>query len=805
VFSLVDAVLLKPFPYVESDRLVLLWGSKRENVTRGLSGPNLADLRHQAHTLQDVDAFLGGMRAVIESESAEPVNGACVGARAFAILGVRPMLGRPFVSADQRPGAPAVVVISHSLWQVHFGSSAEVLGETIRLNDNQYEVVGVMPAGFFFPDTDSRFWIPVPCGLKGFNERAVPLVHGVARIRSGISVTDAQKDIDDVTRRLALAYPDANSRLTIGVFPFRNVVVRRFEDALLLLCAAVGIVVLIACANVAHLQVARGIERQGELAVRAACGASRHDIARQLLTENCALSGLAAAVGLSLAFAWIPLVKALALWDIPRLNAATVDLRVLSITALTSLIAAFVSGAWPAWAGSLVHPEGIVKSMAATSAASVRGFARTALATSEIAAAMVLLVVAGLVVRSFVELSTSNWGFDPDNLLLLSIKVPPDLKGDVELVTDWTETVVHQLNASPQVVRASASTSVPIRWTSWKSTPLAIEGRVVTDNWSPATWVVSPGYFSALGIPVLDGREFGANDGRGAPPHVLVSHALAQKLWPGESAVGRHLELLELKTENGQPLPEFLARFNRGDRSAYYDPRFLQPVENKSWQVIGVVADVRMFGLELSPTPALYLDHRQNPRSRIWQPLMSTVEMKFVVRSRGAAMAVADHAKSVILSVNHRASIAEVVWMADLVGESIGGRGSRKLTVLICGAFAALALAFSMVGIYGLVTYTVTQRVREIGIRRALGANGASVLLVVGRETARVLMIGLAVGGLAAAALARVLRSQLFGVTSTDSLTYAAAGILLSMCAILAALAPLRRALSVTPAELLRV
>ena len=803
-FSLVDAVLLKPFPYQDPERLVLLWGAKSESVTRGISGPDLEDWRQQSRTFRDMDAFLGNMKFSLGAEASDMVPGACMGARVLPVLGVQPALGRNFVAADERTGAPPVVLLTQALWRTRFASDPGIVGRTIRLGGQPHEVIGVTPAGFFFPDTDARLWVPSPCGFAGFDKRGAMLLHAVGRLRTGVSVKQAQSDLDDVNRRLAQAYPDTNRGTTTGVFPLRHIVIGKFERALWMLLAAVAVVLLIACANVAHLQLARGVERETELAIRAATGASRSRLLRQLLTESVVLAALAGALGVLLAWAGVRAIHAFALTDIPRMDAARLDPRVLGFTLGISLITGVVSGVWPAWKASRVRVSDTLKSGGLTTTGAGRGQLRDLLAISEIAAAIMLLVIAGLIVRSFVHLSRSEWGFNPDKLLLIDVKVPPELQKQREPASQWAESVVAQLRAIDGVEHASRSDSAPIRWGAWKPTALAVDGDMVTRGWSAGTWVVGHDYFATAGIPILEGREFSTDDTATAPSRVVISHALARKLWPSQRAVGKHLQLLELKTVNGEPLPEIIARMKQRDRTLGSDPGLFQPVEGRSWEVIGVVGDVRMFSLDITPDPALYLEHRQNPRSRMWGMDMSGFWVKFLMRTRDKPADVAGRAKAAILSVNPHATFTEIAAMQDVVSDKIGGRGTNTLMLLVSTLFGGLALTFAVIGIYGVVSHTITQRTREIGIRIALGAGRADVVRAVMGYAFRLLVAGLALGLTAAWAVTRGLQPQLSGVTVTDSATYATAVTVLS-CAVLAAcLLPLRRALRFDPVTLFR-
>ena len=802
-FSLVDSVLLKPFPYKDTERLVLLWGSKSENVTRGITGPDLQDWRQQNRTFSDIDAFLGTSKFSLGPNPSDTVTGACIGARVLPLLGVEPALGRNFVAADEGKGAAPVVLLSDALWRTRFLSDRSVVGRAIRVDDKSYEVVGVTPAGFFFPDTDARLWIPVPCGFSGWESRGTPLLHGIGRLKPGVPLQGAQADLDDINRRPALEYRDTNHEKTTGVYPLRRVVIGKFERALWMLQAAVVLVLLIACGNVTHLQLARGLERGTELAIRAANGASRGRLVGQLLTESLTLALPASVLGGLFAWAGVRGIQAFALTDIPRIDTVRLDPHALEFTFAISIVAGVLSGVWPARRGSRVSVSETLKSGGVTATDGGRSQLRDLLAITELAAAITLLVLAGLIVRSFVNLSRAEWGFNPERLLLIDAKTPPEFKKDRDSADRWAETVVERLRALDGIERASRSDGVPIRWASWKPTPLAVNGEVIR-GLTAGTWVVGSDYFATAGIPIIEGREFTAADTSTAPARVVVSQALARKLWPNQHTVGKHLELLVMRMVDGKPAPELMARIKRRDPTLETDPTIWEPVDGKGWEVIGVVSDVRMFSLDIIPNPALYIDQEQNPLSRAWGPDMSAFAVKFLLRTSGRPAEIIDRAKAAILSVNRNATFTEVAAMQDVVAAKVGGRGTNKLMLLVSTLFGGLALTFAVIGIYGVVSHTVSQRNRELGIRVALGANRSDVVRVVMGYGVRLLAGGLTLGLVLAWTATRGLQAQLWGVKATDLTTYALSVVVLSTAVLTACLLPLRRALRFDPVILFR-
>ena len=481
VFSLVDAVLLEPFPYRDVSQLVLLWGSKSEDVTRGISGADLKDWREQSRAFEDIDAFLENMAFSLGANESDRVKAACIGHRVLPMLGVQPAAGRNFTEAEAQFGATPVVLLSDALWRSRFASSPSIVGSTIRLDDKPYQVIGVTPPGFFFPDTDARLWVPAPCGMQGFEARGAVLLHAVGRLRGGISVTQAQADLNLINARLAKAYPDTNANVTAGVFPLRRILIGKYERALWTLVWSIALVLLIACANVIHLQLARGVDRETELAVRAAAGAGRQRLLRQLLTESVLLVTGSAVMGLLVAWVGVRAIHAFALTDIPRMEYARIDGRVLGFTLLVSLVTALISGLWPAWKASAVKVSETLKLGATATTGASRNQVRDLLAVTEIAAAVTLLVASGLVVKSFVELSRADWGFNPERVLLFDVKLPIASLRDRAYQLEFTEQLLARLKPLPAVERVAVSRNAPIRWSGWSPRPLSVDGRLLSD------------------------------------------------------------------------------------------------------------------------------------------------------------------------------------------------------------------------------------------------------------------------------------------------------------------------------------
>jgi predicted permease len=798
VFSLVDAVLLDPFPYRASDRLVFLWGSKAEDVTRGLSGADLADWQAQNRTFVELDAFLGRGAMSLGSHESDRVASACIGARVLPMLGVQPILGRNFTPDEARFGGPRAVILSHSLWRARFAGDPSIVGRPIRMNDDMYDVVGVTPPGFFFPDTDARLWVAAPCGHAGFEQRGAMLLHAVGRLRDGVSVAGAQADLDRINAQLAAAYPDTNATRSTGVFPLRHIVIGKYERALWTLVAAIALVLLIACTNVVHLQMARGVDRETELAIRSASGAGRARLARQLLTESSLLVAIAGGLAVFVAWLGIRAIHTFSLTDIPRMEYARLDTRVFGFMCVISVLTALLSGLWPAWKASRVQASDTLKLGATTTSGKARSQVRDLLAILEIAAAVALLVASGLVVKSFVQISRAEWGFNPANVILADVPIPVAKRRDNAFQETLVETIRTRLASLEGVERFSVSANAPIRWSSWQSTRVGLDGRL-TDV-QAELWVIGRHYFSTAGIPIEQGREFTDADDRSAPRRVVISRTLAQRLWPGQPAVGKSLQFMRVKLVNGRLPADVEARAKRFDRTLESDPSIWEVEDGVRWEVIAVAADVRMFGLSVGGRPQVYIEMRQRSLTSI----AGRANLKILVRTRATPAEMLVPVKARIASASPDLTFTEVVTMSDVVSRSIGGRGSNKLLFIIATVFGTLALTFATIGIYGVVAHNVTQRLREIGIRVALGAARRDVVRIVVGYAMRLLTSGFALGITIAWATTRGMGALLFATRPLDATTYAAALLLLGLAALGACGLPLRRALRFDPVVLFK-
>jgi predicted permease len=793
IFSIVDAVLLRPFPYRDPSRLVFVWGTKNDAVRRGISGADLADWQARNRSFDSLDAFLGQMPFTL-GDSGETVQGACIGPSVLPLLGVAPALGRNFLPSEARLGADNVAIVTDGFWRGRMSGATSALGAALRLSGKTYEVVGIMPPGFFFPDTDAQILVSTPCGAANFSERGTSYAHAVGRLRAGVTVQQAQADLDRINADLARTYPDTNKNVTAGVQPLRNIVVGRYEQSLWLMLAAVGVVLLIACANVAHLQLARGLDRKTELAVRAAAGAGRLRLFRQLLTETVVLAAIGGALATVCAWWGIRVIRSLGLTDIARLDAARLDWRVAAIAAALSLASTMLAGVWPAWKGAGVVINEVLKTGGGATGTPRGARLRELLATSELALATMLLIVAGLLIGSFVRLSRAQWGFNPDGLWLANVMLPADASGSFDAGHAWIEQVRSRLGAIGGVQSAANAEGVPIDYV-WRPRRLLDPANNRPFDWAAAGWIVSHGYFRTIGTAIRDGREFDEGDTSSSAPVTIVSRALAERLWPHQRAVGREIRVLQLRTVNGKLAPDVEARIQRRDPTLEFD---LSAYDTTPRRIIGVVEDIRAFGLDVKGnTRAFYIDYRQDQEGR---PFRAT---KFVIRATGDGAQIASTVRSIVAR-DSRGELRNFRSMSEMVAHSIGGHGSNRLMMLVSALFGALALALTATGIFGTMLHTVNQRLPEMGVRVALGASRARIAWLVFGYGLRVLTAGAALGLTLTWAVSRSLRALLFEVTGTDAFTYAAGVAVIAVAVVVACLVPARRAVRFDPSRLLR-
>jgi putative ABC transport system permease protein len=767
IFSVVHAVLLRRLPYPEPHRLVVVSEHQMRLGDMSVSWPNFLDWRERSRTLSSLAAYRTNDMTVSGAQEPELLHIGEVSAAFFPLLGARPPLGRPFTDVDDRPGAPPVVVLSDELWRTRFGADRGVVGKIVRLDAVAHTVVGVLPRGFaFFPQHVDLYR---PIGLYGAERSWINRGnHGGAkvlgRLAPGATLPQARSELAGIMRQLELQYPDSNSGQTTAAVPLSENLFEDVQPALWTLLAAVGLVLLIACVNVAHLQLARAAARHKELAIRAALGAGRGRIVRQLVTESLMISAFGGALGLVVA-AWTigPLLR-LAPTAIPRLAETRIDPGVLLFTLALSVATGVLFGLTPAVSASRPDPQAALSEggRGSTAGRSRQRF-RKALFVSEVALAFVLVIGSGLLIRSLLRVQTIPPGFNPEKVLALDVSLPETKYAKGVERHLFFRRAVEGLRPLPGVQSASAVHCPPLAGRCWGSVyvlsdrPAPPQAELPSAEWN----VTEPAYFATLQIPLLQGRFFTEADGADSAKVVIVNESFAQKWWPHGGALGKRIK-------QGFPKDETPFR-----------------------EIVGVVADVRQEGLDVPARTEVFIPWAQNPMS----------SMTLVVRVSGSPLSLAKPAVAAVHKVDPDQSVSRVLPMTEYVAESVA---SRRFTTLLLGLFGALALVLASVGIYGVVAFGVAERRREIGIRTALGARPADVLVLVIRGALRLAAVGMAAGCVLALGLSRFLSSLLFGIAPSDPATFGAVALLLAGVVLAACVIPARSALRVDPNSVLR-
>jgi len=775
IFSVVNAVLLRPLPYQDSGRLMQIWHVPPAKSFPGLtlftvSPANYLDWQRQNTSFEDMAAYGGAALNLGGQDRPEFLQGATVAQGFFSILRVQPALGRTFSPDEDRPGHGHVVILSNELWRDHFSSNPGILGQNIALNGETYNVVGVMPPNFKFPSW-AHLWVPLAWSGE---RRAVRGNHNylvIGRLKPGVDLRAAQSELSAISSRLEQLYPEDDKGWGATIIPLRQQLVGDVRPALLVLLGAVAFVLLIACANVANLVLGKILARKREIAIRSALGASRGAILRQVLAETLLLSVSGGAIGLLLARSGTTLITKFLADRLPRSTEITLDASVLAFTIFLSLFAGTLAGLLPALRFTKTDVnEALKQGQSRGSSDSGGRKTRGLLVVSEVALSLVLLIGAGLMVRTLFQLTTLRPGFDSNGVLTLSISLPANKFATAAGQIAFFERVLQQIRATPGVASAGVIDYLPMDG-GGSHQPVQIEGQPVlpmADQPEVDVRSVTAGYMSSMRIPLLTGRDLNESDVAGRAPTVLVSESFAKRFWPGQNPLGKHLTL------------------------TFYP--------GVSREVVGVVGDVKLDSLdETRPVATVYwpLDQIFAPPSEPWR----SFGMSLAVRTAGEPMNSVSAVTAAIHEVDPQAPVIDVMSMNQLISNSLSPQRSN---MFLLAAFAGLALVLTAVGIYSVLAYTVRRRVREIGIRMALGASHSDVLKLVVGDGMKPILLGLAIGLAAALALGRVVSSMIYGVRATDPLTFTAVALLLLVVGLLATAVPSYRATRVEPLRTLR-
>jgi predicted permease len=772
IFSVVNGVLLRPLPYADADRLVMIWSHWENWPQTWVSGAEFGDYSRQLRSLTGVTAFRREALNLTDGDAPERVGATMASASLFKTLGVLPARGRPFVESDDQPGAPRVAVISDGLWRSHFGSDPTVIGRDIHLRDTVVTVLGIMPPGFQMPTQVSApvdVWMPLALSVEDAADRGGHGLDVVARLAPGVTRATAQREVDALTARFREIDPVEYS-LAFGatLVPVPSQVLGTVEPALLLLLGAVGVVLLVACANVANLLLVRAEGRRREMAVRTAVGASVARIARQLLTESLVLATVGGVVGVALGVIGARAFAIVSPQSIPRSTTISVDGRALAFAAFATLLTGILFGSAPVLHGMRTDVQSILRGGSRGSGDRFHRRTREALVVAEVAMSLVLLAGAALLVRSFERLRHVNAGFDPTGVLTMHVSLPPQAYPGHAETQRFYRQVVDRVRTLPGVSAAGIVRALPTTETIGDR-GFFVEGMVGGDDkmlHTQGDWqVVSPGYFAAMGIRLERGRTLTDDDRPGFPGAIIFNQSLARKVFGDGEAVGHRIRM-------------------GGDTT---------------WRtIVGVVDDIRHAGLDLPPRPELYLPHAQWPTSAGAMPQRA---MWLVVRSQSDPAVLSAAVRRELRALDASVPVSEVRTMNEVLARWMA---ERRLELLVLGALAVAALLLAAIGVYGVSAYAVAQRTHEIGVRVALGARRGDVMrMIVGRGAALALA-GAAIGTVAALALGGTIQKLLYGVGSRDPITLVATAAALMATAIAATYLPARRATGIAPIEAMR-
>lgn len=768
IFSIVNAVLLRPLPYPEPEQLVMLWEVKTEQSAGSLfkgtvSFSNFQDWREQDDSFKDIAAYQLAGFSLQGKDVPERITGATVTSNFFDVIGVRPQTGRAFQDEEKQGGRNRVVVLSDALWRRSFGADAAIAGKEITLSGEQYTVVGVMPQGFQFPSRSTQLWTPLDLTPDQLTNRDNHWLMTLGRLKTGVTLEQAQAGMTTIARRIEQQYPEVQTGRGIQLVPLHEELVQFARPALLMLLGAVGFVLLIACTNVANLLLARSAARRKEIAIRTALGAGRWRLIRQFLTESVLLFILGGALGLLISKWGVDLLVGQASAFMPRAGEVRLDGRVVGFTLLISFLTGVIFGLAPAIQSTKTDVQAALKEGGNAGQSPHRNLVRNALVAAEIAAALVLLIGAGLLIKSFTQLLRTDTGMKTGNVITMGLTLPQSLYSTQQSRTVFYQQVIDRIASRPGVEAVGVVNILPVQNSGYNG-KIWVEGEAAPPMGSEPIAeyrAVSLDYFRALGIPLVGGRFFNAQDKEQGIQVAIINQTFARRYLSGRDPLGSRM-----RKEEG----EWLA-------------------------IVGVVGDVRQSGLTRSIMPEVYTSYAQSGSATLTQG------MSLVVRATGEPSDIIAGIRREVALVDPAQPVHNVQTMQEVIYNSVN---DRRLTMLLLTIFAGVALFLAMIGIYSVMSYVVTQNTREIGIRMALGAQAGDVLRLVVGQGLMLTLLGIFIGLAASLALTRLIKSLLFGVAATDPLTFIYVSLFLIFVAMLACYLPARRATRIDPMVALR-
>jgi putative ABC transport system permease protein len=766
IFSVVNAVLLNPLPYANPSELTLIWlqHPPTNQFQQPVSFPDFNDWQAQSRSFERIVATRTVSVNFTDGDEPERVNGARVSAGFLSMLRVNPVAGRDFLESEAQPGGDPVALIGYKLWQERYGGDASLIGRAVSIDNTSYTIVGALPKSFYYPTPDTQVYIPL---IQGKNEtaRGSRFLRVTGRLKPGVSLREAQAEMDTIAGRIAEQYPDSSADVGVQLVPLHEQVVGKNRPALMILFGAAACVLLIVCVNVANLLLARATARRAELAVRTALGASRLRLIRQLLTESVLLSLVGGFLGTLIAMWGVPALTSISANSIPRVEEVSVSLKALLFTLVISLATGVLFGIVPALQSSSKRlTEDLKEGRRGATGGAMHQRLLNLLVAAEVALAVVLLAGAGLMVRSFISITGVAPGFNPKGVVTIGIGLTQPIYADIQQQARFYERLTEKVRALPGVESAAGVNRVPLLGFN-SSTSFTFQGKPVQEGNEPTAdcRIATPNYFKTMGIPLLEGREFTERDLKDAPEVVVINQAMAEQFLPAEDPIGKRLQIY--------PNP----------------PRWRE--------VVGVAGDVKLLGLDADINPAIYVPLTQNPYA-------GAMRSSFLaVRTSGDPGSVAAPIRGEMKTVDRGVPVAQVRLLEDIVADSVA---PQRLNMWLLVAFAGLAALLAAVGIYGVMAYSVTERTHEIGVRMALGAGSTDMLRMVMLDGAKVTAAGVIAGLAAAFALTRVMSALLYKVSAADPITFAGISALIVCVSLLASYIPARKASRVDPMVALR-